>query len=531
MDKLMPIVAIVGRPNTGKSSLFNYLVGQRKSIVDPVEGVTRDIISGTSSHKQYPRFMVWDTAGYLETENVIDSLAQKKIAYAVQHADIVLLVVDAQNPHPLDDELALIIKKENREAIVVANKADNRSLAQTSGEFYALGFEQMVPISVIQKTGLSTLLETIEEKMFNLEDVFAGDSEEVEATDEVRIAIIGRPNAGKSQLLNTLLGYDRMIVSEIAGTTRDATDEIIFHQNRKIRITDTAGIKRNAKIKDDIEYYATVRSAQAIEHAEVAILLIDAHASLDEMRRHDKILASMVQDKKRAMIFALNKWDLLKPEENNGKENQELMKTMELKIRRALPEFEHVPLCFISGKENYKTDKLLETAIKVRDDFHYRTVTGTLNKWLSENFIEYEGDKAASRLKIYYASQVYTAPPRFVFFINKKDHLRKDFPRFLEKKLRVAFEFSGVPITMTFRERDEERPGRKSARNSSKSSVKSTKTFREHGEERSESYDSKNSSKSLSSFRKSHKETSKSKSAKNTLNSSYKNQYKKSSEK
>ncbi|MGL4394296.1 MAG: ribosome biogenesis GTPase Der [Brevinema sp.] len=458
MDKLMPVVAIVGRPNTGKSSLFNYLVGERKSIVDPTEGVTRDIISGTSAHKQYPRFMAWDTAGYLETENTIDALAQTKIAYAVKHADIVLLVVDAQNPHPLDDELALIIKKENREAIIVANKADNRSLEQTSSEFYALGFEQVVPVSVVQKRGMSTLLETIEDKMFNLDGVFADDSAEAEETDEVRIAIIGRPNAGKSQLLNTLLGYDRMIVSEVAGTTRDATDEIIFHNNRKIRITDTAGIKRNAKIKDDIEYYATVRSAQAIEHAEVAILLIDAHASVDEIARHDKILASMVQDKKRAMVFALNKWDLLKPEENNGKQNQDLMKFMEDKVRRALPEFNHIPLCFISGQENYKTDKLLETAIKVRDDFHYRVVTGTLNKWLSENFIEYEGEKAASRLKIYYGSQVYAAPPRFVFFINKKDHLRKDFPRFLEKKMRIAFEFLGVPITMTFRERDEERP-------------------------------------------------------------------------
>ncbi|MGL4563201.1 MAG: ribosome biogenesis GTPase Der [Brevinema sp.] len=463
MDKLMPVVAIVGRPNTGKSSLFNYFVGQRKSIVDPMEGVTRDIISGTSVHKQYPTFMVWDTAGYLETEDVIDSLAQKKIAYAVKHADIVLLVVDAQNPHPLDDELALIIKKENRTAIIVANKADNRDFAHSSTEFFALGFDQVVPVSVIQKRGLSTLLEEIEHKMFNLEGVFIGDQDEVEATDEVRIAIIGRPNAGKSQLLNTLLGYDRMIVSDIAGTTRDATDEIIFYNGRKIRITDTAGIKRNAKIKDDIEYYATVRSAQAIEHAEVAVLLIDAHASVDEIARHDKILASMVQEKKRAMVFALNKWDLLKPEENNGKQNQELMKIMEQKVRHALPEFNHIPLCFISGQENYKTDKLLETAIKVRDDFHYRVVTGTLNKWLSENFIEYEGDKAASRLKIYYGSQVYTAPPRFVFFINNKDHLRKDFPRFLEKKMRMAFEFSGVPITMTFRQRDEERPGSKNS--------------------------------------------------------------------
>ncbi|MGL4367005.1 MAG: ribosome biogenesis GTPase Der [Brevinemataceae bacterium] len=461
MEKIMPVVAVIGRPNTGKSSLFNLLVGQRKSIVDALEGVTRDIVSGYSVHTQYPKFAVWDTAGYLETDDVIDRLAQEKIAYAAGHADLVLFVVDAQNPHPIDDELALLIKKRTNRVIVVANKADNRDYEIHSAHFYSLGFDSVIPVSAIQKRGMSTLLEEIEAKLFDLGVVFQDDSEEAEQTDEARIVIVGRPNAGKSMLLNTLLGYERMIVSDIAGTTRDATDEIIIHQGRKIRLTDTAGIKRNAKIKDDIEYYATVRSAQAIEHAEVAVLLIDAHASVDEIARHDKILANMIQEKKRAMVFALNKWDLLKPEENNGKQNQELMKAMEHKVRHALPEFNHVPLCFISGKDNYKTDKLLETVLQVRDDFHYRVVTGTLNKWLSENIMEYQSDKIASRLKIYYGSQVYTAPPRFIFFINNKEHLRKDFPRFLEKKIRNAFEFSGVPITMTFRERQEERPSSK----------------------------------------------------------------------
>ena len=474
MDKIMPIVAIVGRPNTGKSSLFNYLVGQRKSIVDAMEGVTRDIVSGTSKHAQYPRFMVWDSAGYLETEDTIDSLAQIKINYAINHADVVLLVVDAQNAHPLDDELALMIKKSNKPTIVVANKADNRSYEMTSAEFYSLGFDKMVPVSVVQKVGLSTLLEAIESRLYNIKAVFIGNDDEAAQTEETRIAIVGRPNAGKSMLLNTLLGYERMIVSPIAGTTRDATDEIIYHKGTKIRLTDTAGIKRNAKIKDDIEYYATVRSAQAIEHAEVTILLIDAHASLDEIIRHDKVLANMIQEKKRAMVIALNKWDLLKTDENSGKENQDLMKEMELKIRKALPEFNYAPVCFISGKDNYKTDVLLETAIKVKEDFHHRVVTGTFNNWLAKNFIEYEGEKAASRLKIYYASQVYTAPPRFVFFVNKKDNIRKDFPRFLENKMRVAFEFSGVPITLTFRERDEERPTKK------RSSTKNNNNSKNH---------------------------------------------------
>jgi len=458
MRRIMPVVAIVGRPNTGKSSLFNLLVGKRKSIVDQVEGVTRDIVSGHSCHRQYPHFAIWDTAGYLETEDIIDKLAQEKISYAVQQADIILLVVDAQNPHPIDDELALIIKKLSRNAIVVANKADNREYENSSAEFYSLGFNTIIPVSAIQKRGITTLLEQIEQNIFDTKNVYAYNNIEADDTEETRIAIIGRPNAGKSQLLNTLLGYERMIVSDIAGTTRDSADEIIIHQGRKIRITDTAGIKRNAKIKNDIEYYAMVRSAQAIEAAEVVVLLIDAHASLDEIARHDKILASMVEEKKRSMVFALNKWDLLKPDEITGKKNQELMKSMEQKVRRALPEYEHVPLCFISGMDNYKTDKLLETAIKVRDDFHLRVVTGTLNKWLADNFIEYEGDKAAAKLKIYYGSQVYTAPPRFVFFINKKSNMRKDFPRFLEKRIRLAFEFSGVPITMTFRERDENRP-------------------------------------------------------------------------
>ncbi len=220
-------ICIVGRPNTGKSSLFNYLVKQRKSIVDPMEGVTRDIISGDSAHQQYAPFNVWDTAGYLETSDTIDSIAQTKINYAINHSDLVLLLVDAQSPNPIDDELALIIKKSNKPCIVVANKADNRALEADSAEFYSLGFDTVVPVSVVQKVGLSILLETIEDKLYDIKGSYAHDSEEAEETDETRIAIIGRPNAGKSMLLNTLLGYERMIVSPIAGTTSVNSDSVI----------------------------------------------------------------------------------------------------------------------------------------------------------------------------------------------------------------------------------------------------------------------------------------------------------------
>ncbi|MGL5255094.1 MAG: ribosome biogenesis GTPase Der [Brevinema sp.] len=451
----MKSVVIVGRPNTGKSTLFNFLVSERKSIVDPTEGVTRDIVSGTSRHKGYAQFYVWDTAGYLESVDVLDKLAQEKIRYAVSRADLVLLTVDAQNPHPLDQELALLLKKQEASVVVVANKSDNRTLAASSAEFYSLGFEQIVPVSAIQKTGLFSLIETIEDTLH----ISAADEDSMAAAEETRFVIVGRPNAGKSMLFNTLLGYERMIVSDIAGTTRDAADEVFLYKGRKVRLTDTAGFKRNAKIKDDIEYYAAVRSAQAIEHAEVAVLLLDAAASIEEIAHKDKTIAQMIAEKKRGMVFALNKWDLLRPEGDDGKSNQELMKAMEKKIRHALPEFEHVPLCFISAKDNYKTDKLLEAVIKVRDDFHHKVSTGTLNNWLAQNLLEYDTDRSAARLKIYYGSQVYTAPPRFVFFINKKAWLKKDFPRFLEKRLRLAFEFTGVPMTLTFRERGEERPG------------------------------------------------------------------------
>lgn len=449
----MKLTVIVGRPNTGKSTLFNFLVAQRKSIVDPIEGVTRDIVSGLCEHEGYARFNVWDTAGYLESKDVLDKLAQEKIRYAVGRADLVLLTVDAQNPHPLDDELALTLKKQNARVIVVANKSDNRELAAAAASFHSLGFDTVVPISAIQKTGVLDLIEHIEDAL----GISVNDEDSLEKTDEARFAIVGRPNAGKSLLFNTLLGYERMIVSEIAGTTRDAADEVFLYQGRKVRLTDTAGFKRNAKIKDDIEYYAAVRSAQAIEHAEVAVLLLDASASFEEIAHKDKTIADMIATKKRGMVFALNKWDLLKPQDDSGKENQEMMKTMEKKIRAALPSFAHVPLCFISAKDNYKTDKLLETVLKVRDDFHHKVPTGALNNWLAQNLLEYDTDHSAARLKIYYGSQVYTAPPRFVFFINKKLHLKKDFPRFLEKRMRLAFEFTGVPIALTFRERGEER--------------------------------------------------------------------------
>lgn len=444
----LPVVVIVGRPNTGKSSLFNLMLGERKSIVDEMEGVTRDINIGKVTGARLP-FWLYDTAGYLEKGDRFNKLVQEKVLQALTDADLVLFMVDGREYHPVDEQLGRVLRRQNLPVIVLCNKLDNARMEDLAHEFYSLGFDEVEPFSVIQKRGLTTIIEKIEDQF---EDWDVENSE----SSEIRVALVGKPNVGKSQLLNTLLGYNRSIVSDVPGTTRDSLDDVLTWQGRTVRLIDTAGIRRQGKIDEDIEYYSVVRSVQAIERSDVVVQLLDAS---EPITHQDKRIAQMVIDKGRALIFAVNKWDLVDRQAES--DNYALQNDFSHKIQFELPEYNYVPVQFISAKDSYKIDRLMDKVFKVYQDFHFRVPTADLNQWVADQVRESDLERPTSHLKVYYCTQVHTAPPRFVFFINKKEHLRKDYPRFLENRLRLAFEFSGVPIHISFREKNAERPGRR----------------------------------------------------------------------
>ncbi len=445
----LPVVAIVGRPNVGKSSLFNLILKDRKSIVDEMEGVTRDINMEvvTVGNRMY---YLYDTAGYLEKGDAFNTLVQEKVKQAIENADLLLFMVDGTQRHPLDEEMARFLSRQGKPIVVVVNKLDNRDLESGIYEFYSLGFDEVLPLSVVHKRGLTGLLERIEDFVFQYE------IQDVSPEDEIKVALVGKPNVGKSLLLNALLGEDRSIVSPVAGTTRDSLDDLFQWKGRTIRLIDTAGLRRRGKVEEDIEYYSNVRSIQAIERSDVVIQLID---SSEPMSHQDKVIVGMVQEKGRGLVVAFNKWDLVHPE--TAEANYEKMNRVRKDYYEQMGAFKHIPVEFISAKEEYKIDRVMDRVGEIFEEYHKRVPTAELNQWLKREIKESQIEKPRSNLKIYYLTQVYTAPPRFVFFVNKKALARKDHPRFMEKRLREAFGFDGVPIKITFRERGDSASGRK----------------------------------------------------------------------
>jgi len=442
MRNNLPVVAIIGRPNVGKSSLFNLLIGQRKSIIHEMEGVTRDI-NMELVQTEYGAFYLYDTAGFLKEGDSFNALVQKKVREAIENTDIILFMVDGRELHPLDEEIAEFLHEHEKEVWLIVNKLDNKDMELNAYEFYSLGFDEIIPFSVVHKRGFNTLKEKIE--------LWAQKhSKKVPLPEhEIRVAIVGKPNVGKSQLVNTILGYERSIVSDVAGTTRDALDDIFTWKNKTIRLIDTAGIKRKSRVQDDIDYYTQVRTIQAIERSEIVILLADA---VEGLSHGDKVIIDMVAEKRRGLVIAFNKWDLkMQPDADN----YELMKAYRAYFSQEMPEFTYVPLHFISAKTGYKVPQLLDEVLSIYENFHKRIETSDLNEWL-QGIKEANPYKQASNLRVYYGTQIYEAPPGFLFFINSKQHLRKDYPRFLEKRLREAFDFTGIPLKLIFKEKKQE---------------------------------------------------------------------------
>lgn len=431
-------VSIVGRPNVGKSTLFNRLIGRRKAIVHDEYGVTRDRHYGESFWNG-KNFSVIDTGGYLPDESdAISTGIREQIHLAIDESDVILFVVDTETGiHPLDQSVADILRKQEKPVLLVVNKCDNEEKRLEAVEFYGLGFDEMYPVSSISGTGTGDLLDKVVEQF----------PENVEEEDDKypKIAFVGRPNVGKSSLMNALLKSDRCIVTEIPGTTRDAINSKLEYEGETYIIVDTAGLRKKAKVKENIEFYSTVRTDRAIKEADVVVLLLDAMQGFDEQ---DKRILREAENFNKGIIIVLNKWDTV-PEKNTN-----LLKEFEEYIYGKVRTLDYIPIISISALTGLRIEKVLDFSKKVIEQRRKKIPTPQLNdaieKILKERALPV---KRGRQLKIQYAVQVKSNPPVFKFFMNNPQELPPNYRRFLENKLREYFGFEGVPITMVFRQK------------------------------------------------------------------------------
>ncbi|MCB9426857.1 MAG: ribosome biogenesis GTPase Der [Flavobacteriales bacterium] len=432
------IVAIVGRPNVGKSTLFNRLVQRREAIVDAVSGVTRDRNYGRSDWNGRP-FSVIDTGGYVKgSDDIFEEEIRNQVVLAIDEADVIIFVVDVEEGiTPMDTEVARLLRKVTKPVILAVNKVDNTQRYDDAIEFYGLGLGEYIPFSSINGSGTGELLDKLVES-------FPEKEEEEEETELPRFAVVGRPNAGKSSFINALIGEDRYIVTDIAGTTRDSIDTKFNRFGFEFNLVDTAGIRRKAKVKEDLEFYSVMRSVRAIEHSDVCILVIDATRGFEGQ---DQSIFWLAQKNKKGVIILVNKWDLVEKETNSTRD-------YEAAIRRELKPFDDVPIVFVSALTKQRLLKALELSVKIYESRKQRISTSKLNE-LMLPIVENNPPPATKGkyIKIKYCMQLPTPTPQFVFFANLPQYIADPYKRFVENKLRENFDLSGVPIDIYFRKK------------------------------------------------------------------------------
>lgn len=435
-----PLVAIVGRPNVGKSTLFNKLAGKRISIVDDMPGVTRDRIYAEAEWLNN-KFTLIDTGGIEpESEDVIVSQMRRQAQLAIEMADVVVFVVDGkQGLNDADNEVAQMLRKSQKSVVLAVNKIDNRVFDDNIYEFYNLGIGEPVAISSSQGLGLGDMLDEIVSK-------FPNNDYDEEDDEYIRIAIVGRPNVGKSSLINKILGEEKHIVSDIPGTTRDAVDSFIENDLGKFALVDTAGLRRKSKIKEQVERYSAVRTLAAIENCDVCILMVDAEEGVADQ---DEKIIGFAHENNKAIMVIVNKWDLI---EKDDKTMNQFKKT----ISHQLNFLSYASYLFISAKTGQRVNKVLSTAKDCYNNYSKRIKTGVLNEVISNAVMMKEPPiVGTSRLKIYYVTQVAVKPPTFIFFVNNPELLHFSYERYLENRLRESFDFAGTGIKLQFRERKE----------------------------------------------------------------------------
>ncbi len=464
---MKPLVAIVGRPNVGKSTFFNRMIGERVAIVEDMPGTTRDRLYGDTDWNGRD-FTLIDTGG-LEFGSDIPVgqvglsgqpgdlmnhvIAQAQLA--IDEADVIILMVDARSGiTAADEEVADLLRRTNKPVILAANKADNAARRLDAVEFYSLGLGEPIVISSIQGVGTGDLLDYIVEALPP-----ADETTDEEEEDIPRIAIVGRPNVGKSSLLNAVLGFQRSIVSDVPGTTRDVIDTELEFQDRKLKLVDTAGIRRRGRIGPGVEKYSVLRSSRAIERCDVALLLIDASEGLAAQDTH---IAGEIHAQAKGVVVIVNKWDLAQEQRRAEREgefphpNEEIESAEHYRevIAEGLKFIPYAPVIFASAKTGYHVKSLLEAAIKIADMRFLRVSTSRLNEVVQDATRRHSPTVIRSKpLKIYYATQARVNPPTFVFFVNDPQAVHFSYERYLENRLREAFSFQGTAIRLQFRPR------------------------------------------------------------------------------
>src|SRR5690349_13679543 len=433
-DTGIPVVALLGRPNVGKSALFNRIIGENTAIVSDEAGTTRDRHFARADWAGRDFWLV-DTGGLTEDPNIpMDVEIRKQVMQAIEEADLLLLMVDAKNGlHPMDHRLVEILRDARRPFILVANKVDNPD-SHDWYEFYELGAGEPVPVSATNGKQTGELLDT------NIERI---PSAEEQAPEALKIAVIGRPNVGKSSIVNRLLGEERLVVSEVAGTTRDAIDTPFRYHGRDLVFIDTAGLRRQSKIDEGIEFYSSLRTRRAIERADVCILVLDATQGLENQ---DLKIATLAWEAGRALVVLVNKWDIR--EEKTDKSSAKFEK----EAREKAPHLQWVPFLFVSALTGQRVSKVLDIVLQVDEERHKRVSTSKINETLEEMLARRQPSQAAGReVRLNYATQVETAPPTIAIFGNAPDLVEEHYVRFLHNGFRAAYGFTGNPLRIVLR--------------------------------------------------------------------------------
>lgn len=440
--KRKPVVAIVGRPNVGKSTFVNRLIGSRNSIVDDLPGVTRDrIYFDVEWQNRY--FTVIDTGGIVpddEDEIMVSIFDQAKIA--CDEADKIVFIVDGKaGVNPVDYDIANILRQSGKPVFLAVNKLDNPESLMMTSDFYSLALGEPIAISALHgNAGVGDLLDMITEG-------FEIDEEEAEEEKKIKIAIVGRPNAGKSSIVNALLNEDRVIVSDVSGTTRDSIDSFVTYKDKEFVIVDTAGIRKKAKVDYGVEKFAVDRAIRSIRDCDVALLVLDAAEGVSDQ---DKKISSIITEAGKGIIIAVNKWDLIENKKSDTINKFEKM------LSNEIPFLEYAPKIFISAKTKQRLNQIFDKAQEVYAQASKRVSTGLLNKVVKELYaLNPPASVKGKKLKILYSTQVGIQPPSFVLFANNADLLKDHYKRYIENKLREAFGFFGTPIRISVRERSE----------------------------------------------------------------------------
>lgn len=436
---LLPIVAILGRPNVGKSTLFNRLVGERRAITEATSGVTRDRHYAQADWAGFTYDLI-DTGGVVpDSEDIFERAIREQAQLAIEEADVLIFVVDVTSGvHPLDQEVAEILRKSGKPVLLAVNKTDNQKRAELeASEFYSLGLGEPIPVSAINGRGVGDFLDIVISK-------FPPIGPDPEGEQPIKIAILGKPNVGKSSYLNSLLGYDRAIVTPIAGTTRDTLHTTYTYYGSPITLIDTAGLRRRKYISSTIEMYSTIRTMKAIEECDVALVLLDATQGLESQ---DAKIVNEVIDARKGAVLVVNKWDLLEKDTMTSAR-------FEKSIKETFRTFDYLPVVFISALTKQRHTKPIELALKVLTERKKRINTNELNTVLLEAIERTPPPNVRGHdLRINYITQVKVEPPVFAFFSNFPDEIPEHYKRFLERTLREKYGFEGTPVSFIFRKK------------------------------------------------------------------------------